>query len=123
MELKFFNEFANKLGLNESLIQAYHKEELRPALRAELTKIFKSNTRDHWTKFFEGSDACVAPILSMTEVDQHEHNQYRQSIVQIDGVKQPAPAPRFSRTPSVIQKSYLHTETEFEELIKQWQAK
>lgn len=123
LEPKFFNEFAKKLGLKESLIQAHLKKELWPELRNELTTIFKSKTRDDWAKFFEGSDACVAPILSMSEADQHEHNQYRQSIVQIDGVKQPAPAPRFSRTPSVIQKSYLHTETEFEELIKQWQAK
>lgn len=123
LEPKFFNEFANKLGLSKKLTQAHQQKEFWPELRAELTKIFKSNTRDYWAKFFEGSDACVAPILSMSEADQHEHNQYRQTIVQVNGVKQPAPAPRFSRTPSTIQMSSLQTNEEFEQLIAQWKSK
>ena len=123
LEPKFYKEFTTKLGLSEELTQAHQQKELWPKLRVELTNIFKSNTREYWTKFFDQSDACVAPILSMSEVDQHEHNRYRQSIVQIEGIKQPAPAPRFSRTPSAIQKSLLQTDAEFEELIAKWQAK
>lgn len=120
LEPKFFLELATKLGLNERMIQAHQQQELWPELRKELTKIFKSNTRDHWAKLFNGSDACVAPVMSMSEIDQHEHIKHRQSLVEINGVKQPAPAPRFSRTPSSIKQSALYQANEIDQLIKDW---
>ena len=121
LEPKFFLELANKLDLNEKMIQAHQKKELWPELRAELTHIFKSNTRQHWADLFNGSDACVAPVLSMSEIDQHDHIKYRQSLVEIEGVKQPAPAPRFSRTPSSIHPSTLHASNEIDTLISAWE--
>jgi alpha-methylacyl-CoA racemase len=123
LEPKFFEEFATKLGLDERLKSAHQQQALWPELRIELTKIFKTNSRDYWTKFFEATDACVAPILSMSEVDQHPHNQHRQAVVEINGVKQPAPAPRFSRTPSAIQATSLQTDQDLEQLIAQWKLK
>ena len=120
LEPKFFLELASKLGLSQKMIEAHQKKELWSELRLELTKIFRTNTRQYWVELFNGSDACVAPVLSMSEIDQHEHIKHRQSLVEIDGVKQPAPAPRFSRTPSGIKQSTLHDSNEIDELIKAW---
>jgi len=69
-------------------------------LRAKLEKLFKSRTRDEWCALLEGTDACFAPVLSMAEAPRHPHNVARGSFIEVDGVMQPAPAPRFSRTPS-----------------------
>ncbi len=69
-----------------------------PELRERIAAAFKTKTRDEWCKALEGSDACFAPVLTMAEAPQHPHNKQRQTFVEIDGVVQPAPAPRFSRT-------------------------
>ena len=61
---------------------------------------FKRKTRDEWCRVLEGSDACFAPVLSMTEAPSHPHNRARHNFIEIDGIVQPAPAPRFSRTPA-----------------------
>jgi alpha-methylacyl-CoA racemase len=70
-----------------------------PRLRARLTEIFASRTQDEWRRVFEGTDACVAPVLSLAEAAQHPHNVARGTFVKVDGTEQNAPAPRFSRTP------------------------
>jgi alpha-methylacyl-CoA racemase len=69
-------------------------------LRARLEALFKTRGRDEWCVLLEGTDACFAPVLSMAEAPRHPHNVARGSFVEVDGVTQPAPAPRFSRTPS-----------------------
>jgi alpha-methylacyl-CoA racemase len=71
-----------------------------PELRDALEKLFKTRSRDEWCVLLEGTDACFAPVLSMAEAPNHPHNVARGSFVEIDGVVQPAPAPRFSRTPT-----------------------
>jgi alpha-methylacyl-CoA racemase len=70
------------------------------ALRGKLQSLFKTRTRDEWCSLLEGSDACFAPVLTMAESPHHPHNAARGSFIDIDGVMQPAPAPRFSRTPA-----------------------
>jgi alpha-methylacyl-CoA racemase len=92
IELKFREELFELLGLPYTTDDG-------PELRGKLEKIFKTRSRDEWCKLLEGSDACFAPVLSMAEAPHHPHNVARQSFVEIDGVMQPAPAPRFSRTP------------------------
>lgn len=67
-------------------------------MRARIAAAFKTRTRDAWCKALEGSDACFAPVLTMAEAPEHPHNKQRQTFVEIDGVLQPAPAPRFGRT-------------------------
>jgi alpha-methylacyl-CoA racemase len=69
-----------------------------PRLKARLAEVIRGRTRDEWAAVFEGTDACVAPVLSMSEAPQHPHNRARGSFVEIAGVSQAAPAPRFSRT-------------------------
>ena len=67
-------------------------------LRERFAAAIASRTRDEWERVFEGSDACVAPVLAMGEVESHPHNVARATFVRRDGVLQPGPAPRFSRT-------------------------
>lgn len=91
LELKFRKILFDRLGL------AYAED--GPELRQALEKLFRTRTRDEWCKLLEGTDACFAPVLSMEEAPQHPHNAARKSFVEVGGVVQPAPAPRFSRTP------------------------
>jgi alpha-methylacyl-CoA racemase len=72
-----------------------------------LTQIFKSKSRDEWCKIMEGTDICFAPVLTMAEAPKHPHNAARQIFVERHGVTQPAPAPRFSRTPSAIRDAAI----------------
>ena len=73
-------------------------------MKARVATVVATRTRDEWTAIFDGTDACVAPVLSPWEAPSHPHNQARSTFVEIDGVVQPAPAPRFSRTPSSISR-------------------
>lgn len=67
-----------------------------------MAALIRTKTRDEWCGLLEGSDACFAPVLSPAEAPQHPHNTTRDTFVEVDGVVQPAPAPRFSRTPAAI---------------------
>ena len=69
-----------------------------PALKAELVEVFKSKTQAEWCEIMEGSDVCFAPVLSIFEAPEHPHNKARNSFLEMDGIMQPAPSPRFSRT-------------------------
>jgi alpha-methylacyl-CoA racemase len=69
-----------------------------------LAALFRSKTRQQWCDLLEGTDVCVAPVLSYDEAPHHPHNKTRETFIEIDGVVQPAPAPRFSRTPSEVQR-------------------
>jgi len=93
IELKFRAELFELLGLPYTTDDG-------PELRGKLEEIFKTRSRDEWCKLLEGSDACFAPVLTMAEAPRHPHNVARQSFVEIEGVMQPAPTPRFSRTPA-----------------------
>jgi alpha-methylacyl-CoA racemase len=69
-----------------------------PAAQARLAALFKTRTRDEWCEVLEGTDACFAPVLTTDEAADHPHNRARRTYIEIDGIVQPAPAPRFSRT-------------------------
>ena len=73
-------------------------------MTARFAEIFKTRTRDEWAALFDGKDACVAPVLELDEVDRHPHNRERGLLISLDGVLQPAPAPRLSRTPGIAEK-------------------
>ncbi len=100
LEPKFFAQFAQAIGLDETWLVRRTDQRNWPALRDELTHIFAGRTRAEWTHLLEGTDACVVPVLSMAEAPTHPHNLARQTFVERGGVVQPAPAPRFSRTAS-----------------------
>lgn len=79
-----------------------HDQTQWPALREQFAACFRARPRDEWIRLLEGTDACFSPVLSMEEAPQHSHNVARQTFICHEGVTQPAPAPRFSRTPSEI---------------------
>ncbi len=99
IEPQFFDLFLRRLGIDPDA----HKDRMQPAawpaLKAKLAAVFASQPRDHWAALFEGTDACVAPVLSMAEAPLHPHNVARQTFIERDGALQSAPAPRFSATP------------------------
>jgi alpha-methylacyl-CoA racemase len=104
LEPQFYAELIERLGLSGEDLPAQMDRDGWPMLRARLTALLKTKTRDEWCEVLEGSDACFAPVLTMTEAVQHPHIRARRTIVEDDGVPQPAPAPRFSRTPGAIQR-------------------
>src|SRR5947208_9026021 len=86
-----------------------------PGLKRRFRELFRTKTRDEWVAFFSGHEVCFAPVLSMSEARAHPHNVERETFVDVDGAPHPAPAPRFSRTPSAVQgapvKPGAHTDT------------
>ncbi len=98
IEARFYAELLQRLGLDASKLPKQHDRSKWADLRQLFTETIKSKTRGEWEKIFEGSDACVAPVLSLAEVDAYPHNKIRGTFITRDGVKQPGPAPRFSRT-------------------------
>jgi len=102
IETRFYQELLQKLGVPDL---GQHDRKRWPEMRALFEKTFKSRTRDEWCKVFEGSDACFAPVLSWAEARRDPHNRARKSFVSVKDVEQPAPAPRFSRTPGEVRRA------------------
>jgi alpha-methylacyl-CoA racemase len=98
IERRFYEEFVQRLGLQLSQLPAQHDRKGWPDLQRRFADTIASKTRAEWERIFEGSDACVAPVLSLGEIAEHPHNAARGTFVRRDDVLQPAPAPRFSRT-------------------------
>ena len=98
LEPKFFAEFSRLAGLDPRFQTCQYDRSEWPALRSEIGALFKSRTRDEWCALLEGSDACFAPVLDFDEAPRHAHARARSAFVSIDGVAQPAPAPRFDRS-------------------------
>ena len=100
IEPQFFSVFVDRLGLDEGCKSAQFERERWLALRQAIADAFLSRTRAQWEQVFADSDACVAPVLALSEAMSHRHNLDRANFVSVDGVVHPAAAPRFSRTPS-----------------------
>ncbi|MCW5660769.1 MAG: CoA transferase [Burkholderiaceae bacterium] len=98
LEPKFFAEFAQRVGLDPSFVERQYDPRTWPQMRAAIAARLATRTRDDWCRDLDGTDACVAPILSLHEAPSHPHAQARGAFVEIDGVVQAAPAPRFSRS-------------------------
>ncbi|MFK8053899.1 MAG: CaiB/BaiF CoA transferase family protein [Woeseiaceae bacterium] len=98
LEPQFFAEFVRLAELDPDLFSQQHDVGRWPAQRQALNARFIEKTRDEWAQLFEGSNACVTPVLTHAEAPHHPHNHARQTYLEIGGVTQPAPAPRFSRT-------------------------
>ena len=103
IEGKFHDELVEKLGLTNQDLPGRMDGENWPAYRDKLADLFRGKTRAEWCAIMEGSDICFAPVLDLTEAPKHPHNVARQTFIEVDGVVQPAPAPRFSRTPGQVQ--------------------
>jgi alpha-methylacyl-CoA racemase len=99
LEPQFYAELLERVGLAAEDLPDQHDRAGWPLLRERLAAVFRTRTRDEWCRLLEGTDACVAPVLSLLETPTHPHNQARATFVDVGGTPQPAPAPRFSRTP------------------------
>ncbi|MFD8710289.1 CaiB/BaiF CoA transferase family protein [Streptomyces anulatus] len=98
LEGQFYAEFIGLLGIADAFPDRWDLARW-DELRAAVTERFLTRTRDEWTEVFDGTDACVAPVLSLTEAPHHPHLAARSTFVEHSGLTQPAPAPRFSATP------------------------
>jgi alpha-methylacyl-CoA racemase len=105
IETKFYEELLLKLELNARNLPQQHDRKGWPALRKMFSETFKKKSRDEWCAVFEGSDACFAPVLTFSEARAHPHNVARKTFTHAAKVDQPAPAPRFSRTPGEIRRA------------------
>ena len=98
IEPQFYAQLLELTGATDPELQKQWNQKRWPELKAQFAALFATRSRDEWCALLEGSDACVAPVLDMAEAPLHPHNRARQTFIDIDGVVQPAPAPRFSRT-------------------------
>ncbi|ODT88072.1 CaiB/BaiF CoA-transferase family protein [Phenylobacterium sp. SCN 70-31] len=103
IEPQFYALLLEKTGIDDPDFQRQHDRTMWPALREKLAAVIARKTRDEWTEIMGGTDVCFAPVLDLDEAPKHPHNAARQTFVEIAGVVQPAPAPRFSATPGAIQ--------------------
>jgi len=121
LEPQFYAELVNRLGIADEVDLGRQMDgSTWPELRDKLTALFKTKTRDEWCQILEGHDVCFAPVLTMGEAPEHPHNQARQTFVEVAGVTQPAPAPRFSRTPGEIARPPAHAGQHTDEALAEW---
>lgn len=120
IETKFFVELMTRLGLDAASYPNHKDRTCWPRLRAELTQCFRQRSRGEWCELLEGSDACFAPVLSLREAVQHSHNRARGAFIDQEGVQQPVPAPRFSRTPGRIQRPPPKPDEGGKQLLQEW---
>jgi len=105
LEPQFYATFVERLGLGDDpdFSGAQYDTARWPAMKQRLSEIFRREARAHWETLFDDTDDCVWPVLTMQEAPSHPHNLAREAFVDLAGVRQPAPAPRLSRTPATIQ--------------------
>ncbi|HWI09799.1 MAG TPA: CaiB/BaiF CoA-transferase family protein [Burkholderiaceae bacterium] len=132
IEPQFYRELLDKCAIDDPQFAQQWERADWPALKAKLAALFKTRTRDAWCALLEGTDACFAPVLSMREAPLHAHNVARATFVESAGVTQPAPAPRFARTPSELPaaappigahsrellRTLGHTDAQIDELLR-----
>jgi alpha-methylacyl-CoA racemase len=120
IEPQFYAELLRCTGLEGEDLPYQHDKGQWPALKERLASIFATKTRDEWCEIMEGTDVCFAPVLSLAEAPQHPHNVHRETFLELDGVVQPAPAPRFSGTPATVQRPPAHAGQHTDEVLAEW---
>jgi alpha-methylacyl-CoA racemase len=122
IESRLFKCLLDKLGLQDIDPATQHDQSKWGALQQRFETVFKTRTRDEWVERLEGTDACFTPILGLNEAMEHDHNKARNTFVSVAGIKQAAPAPRFSRTASEISRPAGPAEADIRQTLKQWGA-
>lgn len=120
VESRFYAELLERLGLAGETLPAQHDRAGWPVLRQRFTEVFLTRTRDEWCAVFEGSDACVAPVLGFSEAPDHAQHRARGSFIELDGVVQPGPAPRFLGTPSEVTRSAPKRGEDGRDALRDW---
>lgn len=128
IEPQFYRNFLQRLGIDDARWRAAGypaldpatREQAWPELKSELTRIFRTRTRDEWCAAFAGCDACVTPVLTLEEAMAHPHNVAREVFVDVAGIKQNAPAPRFSRTIPDLPRPPRRPGADSFSVLKEW---
>ncbi|CAN5436737.1 CaiB/BaiF CoA-transferase family protein [soil metagenome] len=120
LEPQFYAELRQLAGLSEDCYDAQMDRKGWPNLHEKMAALFKTRTRDDWAQILEGSDACAAAVRGLFDAPKHPHLAARQTFINLDGHVQPAPAPRFSRTPSAVQGSPAVPPVDATEILSQW---
>jgi len=120
IEPQFYAELRKRAGLDEDCYDAHMSRDAWPKLQDKMAEVFKTKTRDEWTALLEGTEACAAPVVSLFDAPEHPHLAARETFVNAHGGVQPAPAPRFSRTPSAIQGTAAVAPVEAADILAQW---
>ncbi len=117
IEPQFYAELRRLAGLDAPVWTAQMDRVEWPHRKAELAAVFATKTRDEWCVLMEHTDVCFAPVLSLTEAPNHPHAVARDAFVEINGITQPAPAPRFSRTPGAVQGPPPHAGQDTDDVL------
>ena len=120
IEPKFYAELLKLTGLDKEKLPEQRDRKGWSETKKRLGAVFRTKTRDEWTAIMENTDVCFAPVLGITEAPSHPHNKARGSFVEIDGVTQPAPAPRFSRTKAEVQRGPSRRGQHTREALAAW---
>ncbi len=121
LEPQFYALLLDKLGLvGDPLFAAQMDRSNWPAMSEKIANAVKTKSRDEWTALMEGTDVCFAPVLNMAEAPAHPHNRARGAFTEIEGLVQPSPAPRFSRTPAAIQGAAPKLGADTEKVLSEW---
>ena len=120
IEPQFYAELLRITGLDQEELPKQMDRSQWPKMKLKIAETIRSKTRDQWVELMEGTDVCFAPVLSPAEACAHPHNVERETFVEVAGIKQPAPAPRFSRTPGVIDGPPPHPGEHTEEVLSSW---
>jgi alpha-methylacyl-CoA racemase len=120
IEQRFFKALLESLDIDDIDLGEQHDQRKWPAQIEQFESVFASMTRDEWCDLLQGTDACFAPVLSLSEAPQHKHNLARDTFVDVDDITQPAPAPRFSRTASGISQAPAATSSDIRAALNDW---
>jgi alpha-methylacyl-CoA racemase len=120
IEPQFYAQLVEGLGLSDVDLPAQDDRRHWPELKAIFADVFRARTRAHWKEVFAGTDACVTPVLSPWEALLDDHIAQRGTVITVDGLQQPAPAPRFSRTHSNVSGSPPSSVDAVESSLKNW---
>ena len=120
IEPQFYAELLRLTGLADEELPRQMDRSQWKASKERLTEVFRAKTRDEWCQIMEGSDVCFAPVLTMGEAYEHPHNAARETFVEVAGRQQPAPAPRFSRTPGEIRRPPPYAGQHTDEGLADW---
>ncbi len=120
IEPQFYRLLLTHTGLEGAELPAQGDREQWPAMQARFAKIFKQKTRAEWVAIMQQTDICFAPVLTMSEAIRHEHNRHRDSFVEVEGIAQPGPAPKFLGTPTRVQSPPARAGENTDEVLADW---
>ncbi|MEC8198072.1 MAG: CaiB/BaiF CoA-transferase family protein [Pseudomonadota bacterium] len=119
-EPQFYAEMLKTIGLDQANLPEQTDRKYWPEMTERLAAIFKTKTREEWTKLMEQKEICYAPVLRPSEAIKHHHNVARNTFVEVDGFPQPGPAPKFSRTESMTPMGCAYAGEHTEEALGEW---